>query len=189
MARVPYVEPEHASPLAKSMYDKVQGRFQMQLNIGKVMGHAPELMAPFMDFIMEILKDGKVDWPTKELLILRATRLNECHYCVVQHETLSKRLGIREEKIADLSGEKYKTSPHFSEAEKAIIELTDQVWRDANRVSDALWARVRAHYNDGQIIEILATITTYLMVSKFGDALQVELEPVFAGIEPILFHH
>jgi AhpD family alkylhydroperoxidase len=143
-------------------------------------------MGPFNDFIMEILKDGKVDWKTKELLILKSTLLNQCHYCVVQHETLSKRMGIPEEKIAALEGDQYKTSPLFTEAEKTILELCAQVWKDANRVSDDLWARIKKHYNEPQIIEILATITAYIMVSKFGDALQVELEPVFAGVQPIL---
>ncbi|MGH7859827.1 MAG: carboxymuconolactone decarboxylase family protein [Candidatus Binatia bacterium] len=186
MARVSFVEYEKAEPRTKEMYDKVQGRFQMVLNIGKVMGHAPELMSPFNDFIMEILKDGRIEWKTKELLILKSTLLNECHYCVIQHETLSKRLGIPEEKIAALDGDKYKTSSLFSDAEKAILELCEQVWRDANRVSDQVWARVRKHYDEGQVIEILATITAYIMVSKFGDALQVELEPVFADVRPIL---
>lgn len=118
MARVPYVEPEHASPVAKSMYDKVQGRFQMLLNIGKVMGHAPELMAPFMDFIMEILKDGRVDWPTKELLILRATRLNECHYGVVQHETLSKRRASRKKRSLISPGTDIRRAPAFPRQRK-----------------------------------------------------------------------
>ncbi len=187
MALVSYLEPEQASEEAKEIYRKGEERFEMLLNIFKVMGHAPELMAPFADFIMEILKDGRVDWVTKELLILKSTRLNECHYCVVQHETLSTRLGIAEEKIADLSGDRYKTSPHFNEAERAILELTEQLWKDANRVSAELAARVREHYDEGQIVEIVATITTYIMVSKFGDALGVELESVFDGIQPILF--
>ncbi|MCH8113400.1 MAG: carboxymuconolactone decarboxylase family protein [Proteobacteria bacterium] len=187
MHAVSYLEPEQASPLANEMYTKATERFEMLLNIFKVMGHAPELMSPFSDFIMEILQDGKVDWVTKELLILKSTRLNECRYCVVQHETLSGRLGISNEKIADLSGDRYKTSPHFSDAEKAILELTDQIWKDANRVSDELWGRVRQHYDEGQIVEIVATITTYIMISKFGDALGVELEDVFSGVEPILF--
>ena len=29
-------------------------------------------------------------------------------------------------------------------------------------------------------------ITTYITVSKFGDALGVELEPMFDGVEPVL---
>ncbi len=187
MEPVPYLEMEDASPKAQEMYKKAEDRFEMLLNIFKVMGHAPELMSPFSDFIMEILQDGKVDWVTKELLILKSTRLNECHYCVVQHETLSNRLGIPQEKIADLAGDRYKTSDHFNDAEKAILELTEQIWKDANEVSDALWERVKQHYDAGQIVEIVATITTYIMVSKFGDALGVALEPVFDGIEPILF--
>ena len=187
MALVSYLEPEQASEEAKEIYRKGEERFEMLLNIFKVMGHAPELMAPFADFIMEILKDGRVDWVTKELLILKSTRMNECHYCVVQHETLSARLGISEEKIADLSGDRYRTSPHFSEAEKAILDLTVQIWEDANKVGEELSARVREHYDEGQVVEIVATITTYIMVSKFGDSLGVELEPVFDGIEPILF--
>ena len=111
MARVSFVEMDDASPVGKAMYKKAEERFEMLLNIFKVMGHAPELMTPFCDFIMEILQDGLVDWKTKELLILKSTLLNECHYCVVQHETLSKRLGIPDEKIADLAGDNCKTSP------------------------------------------------------------------------------
>ena len=40
---------------------------------------------------------------------------------------------------------------------------------------------------DGQIVEIVATIGAYLQVSKFGDALGVELEPVWYGHQPVLF--
>ena len=53
------------------------------------------------DMVMAILKDGELDWTTKELIILKATHRNQCQYCVVQHETLSQRLGISEDKIDD----------------------------------------------------------------------------------------
>ena len=36
-------------------------------------------------------------------------------------------------------------------------------------------------------MEIVATIGAYLQVSKFGDALGVELEDVWGGHQPILF--
>jgi AhpD family alkylhydroperoxidase len=189
MPAIPYLERAEASPKAVEMYDKGEGRFEMLLNIFKVWGHAPELMDPFMDFIMQILQDGRVDWKTKELLILKSTRLNECAYCVVQHETLSNRLGIPEDKIADLAGDKYKASEHFTDGEKAILELATVIWKDANAVPEELWGRVRAHYDSGQIMEIVAVITAYIMVSKLGDALGVELEPVFADVDPILFRH
>jgi len=183
---VSYVERDQAGPETLAFYDKAEERFQMLLNIFKVFGHTPELGTVFTDMIMAILKDGALDWPTKELLILKATHRNDCQYCVVQHETLSKRLGIAEDKIADIGGERYKDSPHFSEAEKALMDLTTQIGIDANRVPKELWERLHAHFSEPQIVEAVFTITIYIAVSKFGDALGVALEPTFSGIEPIL---
>ncbi len=61
-----------------------------------------------------------------------------------------------------------------------------QIDVDANRVSRDLWARLPKHFTEPQIVEAVFTITMYIAISKFGDALGVELEPVFSGSEPIL---
>ena len=187
---VSYVERDQASPETNIFYDKAEDRFEMLLNIFKVFGHTPELGTVFTDLIMAILKDGEIDWVTKELIILKATHRNDCQYCVVQHETLSKRLGISEEKINDIGDDRYKASPHFTDAEKALMDLTVQIGVDANRVPKELWDRLHRHFTEPQIVEAVFTITIYIAVSKFGDALGVELEPVFSGIQPILpIHH
>ena len=99
---VSYVECEQANDETIRFYDKAEGRFEMLLNIFKVFGHTPELGTVFTDLIMAVLKDGELEWVTKELIILKATHRNDCQYCIVQHETLSKRMGISEEKIADI---------------------------------------------------------------------------------------
>lgn len=186
---VSYVERAQANPQTLAFYDKAEQRFEMLLNIFKVFGHTPELGAVFTDMVMAILKDGELNWVTKELLILKATHRNDCHYCVVQHETLSKRLGISEEKIADIGDDRYKTSRHFTDAEKALLDLTVQVGVDANRLSKDLWDRLHKHFTEPQIVEAIFTITIYIAVSKFGDALGVQLEPVFSGVHPILHVH
>ena len=188
---VSFVEREQASAETKAFYDAAENRFEMLLNIFKVFGHTPELGKVFTDSVMAMLKDSELEWITKELLILKATHRNECQYCVVQHETLSKRLGISEEKIADIDGDKYKASPHFTEAEKALLDLTVQIGVDANRISKDLWSRLKKHFSEPQIVEAVYVITQYIAISKFGDALGVELEPVFLGFDPILHveHH
>ncbi len=183
---VSYVERKQGNPETLAFYDKAEGRFEMLLNIFKVFGHTPELGTVFTDLVMAILKDGELDWLTKELLILKATHRNDCQYCVVQHETLSQRLGISEEKIADIGDDRYKASPHFTDAEKTLMDLTVQIGVDANRLSKDLWDRLHKHFSEPQIVEAVFVITIYIAVSKFGDALGVELEPVFSGIKPIL---
>lgn len=158
----------------------------MALLAYKVFGHTPELGESFTQSVMAMLKDSELDWPTKELIILKATHRNECQYCVVQHETLSKRMGISDEKIADIGGDRYQTSPHFTDAEKTLLDLTVQIGVDANNVSKSLWDRLHEHFTEPQIVEAVCVITQYIAISKFGDALGVELEPVFSGVDPIL---
>ncbi len=183
---VSYVEREQADAATTAFYDKAEDRFKALLNIFKVFGHHPEYGTVFTDLVMAILKDGELDWLTKELLILKATQRNQCQYCVVQHERLPVMLGMDEAKIADIDGDKYKTSPHFTDGEKALMDLTVQIGVDANRLSKELWDRLHTHWSEPQIVEAAFVITTYIMVSKFGDAMGVALEPMFDGTVPIL---
>ncbi|SLN56366.1 carboxymuconolactone decarboxylase family protein [Oceanibacterium hippocampi] len=183
---VSYVEKEQADAQTKAFYGKAEERFQALLNIFKVFGHQPEYGTVFTDMIMAILKDGVLDWKTKELLILKATQRNECQYCVVQHERVSNMLGISDEKIADIDGDKYRTSPHYTEGEKALLDFAVQIGVDANRVSNELWERLHKHWSEPEIVDAAFVITIYIAVSKFGDALGVALEPMFDGVKPIL---
>lgn len=183
---VSYVEREQADDRTNKFYDRAEDRFELLLNIFKVFGHVPELGECFTDSVMAMLKDGELEWKTKELLILKATHRNECQYCVVQHEAVSKRLGITDEKIAALEGDNYKASPLFTDGEKALLDFTVQIGVDANRVPKPLWDRLHEHWTDAQIVEAAYVITQYIAISKFGDALGVILEPVFLGGTPIL---
>ncbi len=183
---VSYVEFEQANEETQAFYKDATERFEMLLNIFKVFGHTPPLGTAFTLSVMAMLQDGELSWTTKELIILKATHRNACQYCVVQHETLSKRLGISEEKIADIGDDKYRTSEHFTDAEKALLDLTVQIGEDANRLSQDLWTRLHANFTEPQIVEACYVITQYIAISKFGDALGVELEPVFSGIAPLL---
>lgn len=183
---VAYVEREQADAETLAFYDLAEERFQALLNIFKVFGHQPEYGMAFTQTIMAILKDGVLDWNTKELLILKATQGNQCQYCVVQHERLCNMLGIPAAKVADIDGTKYRDSPHFNDGEKALLDFCLQIGEDANRVSKELWDRLHSYWSEPQIVDAAFVITTYIAVSKFGDALGVALEPMFDGVKPVL---
>ena len=183
---VSYVEREQATPETHASYNKAEERFQALLNIFKVFGHHPEYGNVFTDNIMAILKGGEIDWLTKELLILKATQRNDCQYCVAQHERLCDILGMPAENVADIDGDKYRTSPHFAEGEKALLDFCVQIGVDANHVPKELWDRLHEYWADRQIVDAAYVTTTYIAVSKFGDALGVELDPMFDDVKPVL---
>ena len=60
----------------------------MLINIFEVFGRHPEYGTVLTGTVMSILKDGVLEWKTKELLILKATQRNDCQYCVVQLEPM-----------------------------------------------------------------------------------------------------
>lgn len=188
MARLPYIEPEQADPVTRQVYEDAEARFEMVLNIFKITGNAPEIADKMWQIYFDILREGpSLSWVDKELLILKSTKMGDCLYCVTQHEVVSARLGVSKEKQADIVGVNYRNSEHYSPAEVAILDLCAHVVVDPEDIPAGMWARVKDHYDDAQIIEIVATIGAYLQVSKFGDALGVELEEVWYGHQPVLF--
>ncbi len=59
--------------------------------------------------------------------------------------------------------------------ERVALIYAEQVTRDAKAVSDELFAELRAHFSDGEIIEITAATSLFNMFNRFNDALQVEI--------------
>ncbi len=62
----------------------------------------------------------------------------------------------------------------FNDAEKAALDLAERVTRDPHEVDDAFWAELRRHYDEGEIIELLAAIGLFNYFNRFNDALHME---------------
>jgi alkylhydroperoxidase family enzyme len=85
---------------------------------------------------------------------------------------LARRLGWSEEQLAHL--ESFRDRTDFTAAEKAALELAERVTRDPHTVDDEFWAALRSHYNEGEIIELLAAIGLFNYFNRFNDALRME---------------
>jgi alkylhydroperoxidase family enzyme len=46
---------------------------------------------------------------------------------------------------------------------------------DARGVDEELWAELRSHYDEGEIIEMAAVIGLFNYFNRFNDALRVEI--------------
>ena len=83
-------------------------------------------------------------------------------------------MGVSEEKILAL--DEYAGSAHYDEAEKVALEYADAVTLSGKDVSDALFARLREHYDDEAIVELTAVIAWENASSKFNRALRIEAQ-------------
>ncbi len=102
--------------------------------------------------------------PLRELLILRTCVAARNDYEWHLHvDTISERMGLTPAQTADTRNEK--PSPAlWSEAERAAMLLVDTLVAWIN-VDDALYAAVREHFDDAQLIEMTQLVGLYTGVA------------------------
>jgi alkylhydroperoxidase family enzyme len=88
------------------------------------------------------------------------------------HTQLAHKYGWSEEQIADLAN--FRTRNDFTEREKAALELAERETLDSNGVDDALWARLREHFDEGEIIELAAAIGLFNYFNRFNNSFKME---------------
>lgn len=71
----------------------------------------------------------------------------------------------------------------FTPAERAALSLAERMTTDARGVDEEVWAELRFHYDEGEIIELAAVIGLFNYFNRFNDALRVPITP--AGMSPV----
>jgi alkylhydroperoxidase family enzyme len=71
----------------------------------------------------------------------------------------------------------------FTDEEKAALAYAKQLTVDARSVDDKLFARLREHYDEGEIVEISAMAGLFNYFNRVNDALLVEPTKPGEGLE------
>ena len=62
----------------------------------------------------------------------------------------------------------------FTPAERAALALAERMTTDARGVDEDIWADLREHFDEGQIIELASVIGLFNYFNRFNDALHVD---------------
>ncbi len=68
----------------------------------------------------------------------------------------------------------FESRSDFSEAEKVALRFAERVTLDSNAVDEPLWTSLRAHFDEGQVVEIAMVIGLFNYFNRFNNALQME---------------
>ena len=77
-------------------------------------------------------------------------------------------------KIAQLP--EWRRSGAFSELERVALEYAERITYTDQKVDDALFARLKQHFSEGQIVELTAVVALENFRSKFNPSLGVEAQ-------------
>ena len=116
---------------------------------------------------------------TVELLSLRASQINGCGVCAVQHPQIARRLGETDQRLFAVAA--WRDAPWFTDAERAALALTEAATRMSDRadpVPDEVWEDAVRHYDE----EALAGLVLAIAGINVWNRLNVTTRQV-AGVE------
>src|SRR5207249_10684403 len=67
----------------------------------------------------------------------------------------------------------WRESDRFTAREKAALEVTEEIDADNREVSDAFFARVREHFTEADVLELVFVICYQVFASKFAKAFRI----------------
>jgi alkylhydroperoxidase family enzyme len=83
----------------------------------------------------------------------------------------ARHAGATEAKIAAIDDE---TSDLLSPRERAALRFAEKLAVDHRKVDDALWAEIRRHLSEAEIIELVAHATLYIGFGRFNEIIGVD---------------
>lgn len=169
MAKIPYFDLDKAPP---AYTDLLKGR--PPLNLYRMLPHATTIAPGFLAMGRGILHESELDPKIREIVILRVGFLCKASYEVHQHKRVARRVGLSEDKISAL--ETGPDSVQFSDVERLVLRFVDDVVRNV-KASDAAFDSLLPHFPHRQIAEIVLIIGFYMMVSRFLENFEIDIEP------------
>jgi alkylhydroperoxidase family enzyme len=171
MSRLVPLSPPYA-PEIQEQFDRIM-RGAPPLVLFRVMAAQPRAWEKFRGG--SLLDKGPLSMRQREIVIDRTCALNTCEYEWGVHvAAFAQAAKFTDEQVrATVHGAA--DAPCWSEAEQAMISAVDALHHRAT-LSEAEFARLKAHYDDAQVLEIIQLCGFYRTVSYLCNALALPLE-------------
>jgi len=137
-----------------------------------VTAHHPEVFAAYTGFERAFRRASKVDPRLTTLVVVKVASLVGCSFGTDIGSALGRAAGVTDAQLRALAD--YRTSSRFSELERLVLDYAVGMTTTPVDVPDTLFAALRRHFNDEQIIELTATIAWENYRARFDHALGIE---------------
>ena len=172
MPKISRLNRNEVAPESGAIYDRyIQQRGNVP-NMFRTVAHRPEIFQTMIAHFEAVLNTGTLPLKLKELVIVRTSQMNHCGYCLASHSRICKKLGWSEDQLDNLVD--YEVRDDFTEVEKAAIKLAEQMTRNEKPLSNEEFESLRAHFSEGEIVELMAAIGLFNYFNRFNNLLDME---------------
>jgi len=172
----------HMQPLDKSVTPELAEDFAIfEQILGFVpnslltMQRRPEMVKGFGVLTKAVMsKHGEVDLGLMRLIAHFASRAVGCQYCEAHSLIAANIHGVSQEKLDAIW--EYQSSDLYSAAERVALDYALAAGSVPNGVTSELMERMREHWSENQIVEILGAVCLYGFLNRWNDSMATDLE-------------
>jgi AhpD family alkylhydroperoxidase len=124
--------------------------------------------------MVRALDESTLPRATRELVMLRASQVNGCSFCVDMHTKDAAHAGETSARLNLVAA--WREATVFTEPERAALELAEEGTRiadGAGGVSDEVWMNAAKHYDEDQLAALVCTIAVINAFNRGNVLLQM----------------
>jgi AhpD family alkylhydroperoxidase len=181
MARLAPARPHGLDLIRRFTYRSAKSMYRTPTEpVTTLAHHRPSLVAYGVGGLMIERYSNAVDQRLKHLAMLRTSQLIGCEWCLDFGSMLAQRSGMTEDTLRELST--WRTSDRFDEVDRVVLEYAEAMTGTPVDVSDELFARVREHFDERQLVELTMAIALENMFGRTNWALGIHGEGFSDGM-------
>jgi uncharacterized peroxidase-related enzyme len=144
-------------------------------NSVKTMQRRPHIAEAFIRMNQAVMENhGNVTSALKRLIAYISSYTTGCQYCQAHGIRAAERYGASEEQLNHIWD--YTSHSSFSEAERAALDFAVAASSVPNAVDDTIATRLRAFWDEGDIVEITGVIALFGYLNRWNDSMGTTIE-------------
>jgi alkylhydroperoxidase family enzyme len=168
MTRIEGVPTRKAGPLVRLVYRLSRRRLKRDVDPIAVYAHAPGLLIGYGMFEQATGKQSRVEERLKALAETKAAAIVNCEFCCDIASSFARAAGLTERQLLALP--RYRESGEFSDLEMLVLDYATAMSRTPTTVTDELFAAMREHFDERQMVELTNVIALENMRARFNSA-------------------
>ncbi len=148
------------------------------VNINATLANHIKLAERWLPWAMYIFTESTLPPREREILILRIGWLCRSEYEFGQHTLFGKSAGLTDEEIRRITGGP--KAAGWDPFEVTLLQAVDELHTDAF-ITDATWNALAKRYNKQQLIDLVATVGQYNLISMLLNSFGVQLDEGVPG--------
>jgi uncharacterized peroxidase-related enzyme len=176
------IEPLPPSPELKETFEHYKRSLGFIPNSMLILQRKPKIVKAMAQLTASVWEpDGEVDRAFKLLLAHVASRTAGCQYCMAHTAGGALLFGVDPKKVEAVWD--FRVSPLYSEAERVALDFAIAAASQPNGVTEEMFAEMRKHWSETQIVEIAAVVAVFGFLNRWNDTMgtPLEEEPIEVG--------